>query len=998
MSKQSCLESQLFRSIFLALSFSVLFASACGGGGSSAPKAPANDFTISASATNLLVGSGQTQTVTISVAAINSFTSAVAVSVSGLPYGISASPASFNLSPGSQQVVTVTASATAMPATGALTFQGTAGGLSHKANVSLNVTAIVTGRHPPIRTQFRRTYFFYDSNSLEYAPPHFAVYDAAHRRFFVSNFTMNEIDVFDAVSEEETARIPVPFAWGLDISPIDGSLYAGTYIGDIYRIDTGKLTVIKRYLSSSIGPNGFVATTALVLADGRLVLQGAPGAILAADGYGAPAIWDPTSNTLYMGNGGFLCQIAANGAIALSGDRTRVLMTWVDAGGGGSPVCSYDTVADIATYGNFPFDSFVRQIIPTPDGKRFFLTSTEAGVGVFDIATMKVIGQITNPNTNSIHSGDIPNAAGSAVISLDGKTLYLVDQGTGAVGAFDTTTLAQTGWVPSTFSNNFLVISAVDETGLIIGPAGSTGGGSGVGFIDAAKTTTTQPTMLGAGYGTATTGPETGGTTISEFLVANVTDNAVPTAIYVGNQPGTQPSFIAKPGFINSAQVTTPWSNVTGLVDLAMVLSDGGVGLVPEGFTYGPGVLEVVPNAATAEGGQKGALIGVGFGSDPSKVQVTIGGRDAPVSEVHDYQNWLRFKIPPGTAGTSVDVTITTSSGSTTLKDAFRYTPALETYPISATLQDGIYDAGRDLYYFTDQTKIQVLSRSTKTWLTPISLPGVIGSTQLLAISESPDGSTLAVSDYGGGAIYVLNPDTPATTRRFPLTVPAGTATAVIKPSGLAVNNAGDVYFIPAGGWGVSTLLKLDGSSGAIKDLASGVTGELDTNDEFHRVIMSRDGRRVYTAIGAECVWADTSNDQVHASRDNRPASNDLAVSADGSTVYMDWYFTDGSLQLENKPAYIDWETWFPVATLGAKLSPDGSLLFQPFTNAIDVMSRNTGHLLYRMQVSIPPALNYNPLVSTDNEATFAWIGANSVSFVDLSSLPVPPEYRTPFL
>ena len=72
----------------------------------------------------------------------------------------------------------------------------------------------VSGVHPPIRTQYLRTNSSYDPNSLQYAPPHFSVYDAAHKQFFVSNPGMNEIDVFDANREIETTKIPVPLAWG----------------------------------------------------------------------------------------------------------------------------------------------------------------------------------------------------------------------------------------------------------------------------------------------------------------------------------------------------------------------------------------------------------------------------------------------------------------------------------------------------------------------------------------------------------------------------------------------------------------------------------------------------------------------------------------------------------------------------------------------------------------------------------------------------------------
>ena len=99
---------------------------------------------------------------------------------------------------------------------------------------------------------------------------------------------------------------------------------------------------------------------------------------------------------------------------------------------------------------------------------------------------------------------------------------------------------------------------------------------------------------------------------------------------------------------------------------------------------------------------------------------------------------------------------MSTASGSTTATGAFHYTAAVQSFPIDANLQSGIYDAGRDLYYFADQSQIQVLSRTDGKWISPIALPGTSGKTQLLAISESPDGTKLAVSDFGGQAIYVL--------------------------------------------------------------------------------------------------------------------------------------------------------------------------------------------------------------------------------------------------
>jgi len=139
----------------------------------------------------------------------------------------------------SQVTAPVTASMIATPGTAMVTVS-TAGGTSSGAQFTINAPSAptVTAAHAPLRTRYLRTNSFYDPNSLEYAPPHFSVYDAAHQQFFVSNPYMNEIDVFSAANETQTATISVPMAWGIDISPVDGSLWAGTFLGDLYNINS----------------------------------------------------------------------------------------------------------------------------------------------------------------------------------------------------------------------------------------------------------------------------------------------------------------------------------------------------------------------------------------------------------------------------------------------------------------------------------------------------------------------------------------------------------------------------------------------------------------------------------------------------------------------------------------------------------------------------------------------------------------------------------------
>ena len=978
-----------------------------GGGGVGNSPPPGGDFSISAFPMGLALGIGESETVTVSASQVNTFTETINVSVSGLPPGVTANPETFSLRPENHQEVTVTSAASAQPLTATITFVGTSGTLNHSVRASLSIVTPVAGAHPPIRARYLRTNSFYDPNSLQFAPPRFTVYDAVHQQFFVSNPFLNEIDVFNATQEIEISQIRVPMAWGLDISPYNGTLYVGTLIGDVYQIDIPSLSITHRYPSASIGPHGFMATTALVLSDGRLALQGAAGGILGVDGYSSAAVWDPATNSLDLGQAGSICSFGNQGGFALSGDRTRVLITTVDEGGGGETICSYDPIAKQATLGAFPQATFVRQIIPTPDGKRFFLTTNLYGVGVFDAKTVQLLGQITGPNS---YSG-IPNAASGAVLSLDGRTLYLVDQSSGAVGAFDTNSLTQTGWVPSfkvTDLQSGIVISAIDETGLILGPIGH-----GVGFIDARAMTGAQPTFIGSGFASPSTGPQTGDTPLTNFAYGNVTDAAALDKIYVGNVPGAFATFVTSPGHENSAQVTTPPSNETGAVDLAVTLTDGGVAFVPEGFSYGPTILEVIPNGATAEGGQTGAIIGYGFGDSISGIQVTVGGESAPVTTLHNSApiepypfptTALQFTIPPGAPGSVVDVNVSTPAGSVTAREAFHYTTAVESYPVTGNLQSGIYDPSRDLYYFTDQAEIKVLSRSLRKWLSPISLPNVSSNTRLLAISESPDGTKLAVSDIGGRTIYLLNPDDPATAKSYPMALDHDAFADSIAPGGLAVTDAGMIYFDTRdiNGTGTPLFHKLNTTTASIIDLgysdglASGGLG-----DQFDRVVLSPDGSKVYSSTSGDVTigfWLNPSNDQIHFGVANSFGGfQDLAVSGDGATLDVAGQFTDASLNAQADACYIDWETWFPSGTLGQKLNQDGSILFQPLTDGIDMIARNTGRLLYRIQIPVTIPDIYDVLVIANGQNTVAIISANAVSFADLSSLPIASEFAQPF-
>jgi hypothetical protein len=101
------------------------------------------DFALSASPTSVSVAQGGTKTATISTTISNGFNSAVSLSASGLPAGVTASfsPTSIAAPGSGNSTLTFTASSTATTGTSTVTINASGGGVSHSTTISLSVTA-----------------------------------------------------------------------------------------------------------------------------------------------------------------------------------------------------------------------------------------------------------------------------------------------------------------------------------------------------------------------------------------------------------------------------------------------------------------------------------------------------------------------------------------------------------------------------------------------------------------------------------------------------------------------------------------------------------------------------------------------------------------------------------------------------------------------------------------------------------------------------------------
>jgi DNA-binding beta-propeller fold protein YncE len=301
-----------------------------------------------------------------------------------------------------------------------------------------------------------------------------------------------------------------------------------------------------------------------------------------------------------------------------------------------------------------------------------------------------------------------------------------------------------------------------------------------------------------------------------------------------------------------------------------------------------------------------------------------------------------------------------------------------------ADLEQGIYDASRKVYYFADQSKIQVLSLGSG-WQTPITLPGTGANTQLLSLSLSPNGSKLAISDYGDLRIYVLDPSSPGSVQSYAVKQPTVQG-ANSAPTGLCITDNGVIYYAVdyLGGSGGPTFEKLDTTTNTTTILGSG--GGILTDV---RVLLSPDGSRVYVDFQSLGFYLDTATDKITLSSGPGLGGGvpDFSMSADGTTLAADGFVVDSILNPTGIIEYVDRETWLPQATFGQKLNKDGSVLFQPLTDGIDVLDVQTGRLVNRVQLPIQLPSVYDSLVVDGQDALVAAITTSGVVTIDLSSV-----------
>ncbi|MBS1801487.1 MAG: hypothetical protein JSS95_16875 [Acidobacteria bacterium] len=1025
--------------ICCCLLLAAVIATGCGSGGSSGSgnqggggNGASADYSLSLQPSSLTVTAGTNQPVTLSAQLSNGFAGSINVSITGLPAGITASPSSFTLQPSGTQIIVFAASGTVVAGPASATIQSSSGTLSHQLQLNLTIkaaTPIIPSRSKYLRTDATTSY-------TSYPPPNWTIFHSPTRRFFASDPYTNHLNVIDSVTQKQISTLVVPGAFGLDQAPDGSVLYVGTMIGDLYVIDPVQLSIIKRYPANTISPYGFSANAVYALSNGKLLLETynlLPGYSW-VDGNGPLALWDPSSNSIvkFVDPSNFdglmpeksSCLAGFEYGI-LTNNRSRILLTPILTSLGSSILCSLDPVSGSWVWSKTLADggaSALASLAVSPDGNTV-VASTGTTAYVLDAATLQLKNSFTTKSSQSLLKYP------SLVIGPDNQTLYI---SSGAfVYAYNMSTGALAGWLPNVQLNGAAAPStpymqAVSSNGLIAGVLDQ-----GVGLLDInALNTSTAGTPFGPALLSTTYGPIAGGTTTTWQL--QTTYGGAPlssvSATFFGNNLASGVSISTTGGVTISA--TSP-SGVPGVVDVTTLASDGGEQILPEAFSYGPTVLEAPTIYATAEGGGPAQIFGYGFGPNaltssaqpvvtpPSDLQVQVGTSNAKLTGYLP-QAYLanstflaspfplagiEYIVPPGSAGSSVDITVSNTSGATTLKQAIQYLPAVQVLPATgAKLVDGIYDRRRDLYYFTDTNQIRVFSRSQGKWLNPIAIPapvGAYGSQRLLGICLSLDGSKMVVSDAGAIAIYIIDPDNPTSIKSYPFASQVFGGTPNIEtPSGVAITNSGTVYFttFDLNGTGAPFLMTLDPSTGRISTYGGFVyTFSSEGPYQYGRLPMSADGARIYLNSSGIIAAIDASTGAVTYPFERTGSIGqggyEVVLAPSQTNLFADGFMMDSNMNLLGMLA-LNWrESVDADPVYGATMSTDGGLFFQPNTHSIDVFDARTG--VFRSRISLPVALSpsYRALVSDGKDNVQIGITSNgdSIAVIDLGSLPEPP-------
>ncbi len=992
-----------------------------GGGGGVQPPPPIPDFSINVSPSTLTLAQSDTSPVSVSVTPLNGFADAVTVTLSGLPAGITTNPVSpFTMTGG--QPVSLVFGATANATTGnfSLTAQGTSGSLTHSSPLMLNLQAGV------VQNLSHTTYLRTDTVAPFDNPagePHrrHLVYDPVGRRFFAANRAMNRVDVLSDGGDLLLAEVDAPGATSVDLSSDGGTLWVATSLEQILAIDTQSLQVKQRYPVAGVTPiPGVVYNRPMELAatpGGELLVRLRQPAISQS----LLSLWDPASNTFTNLTSSAPAVFQKGlGVIARSGDHSTLFAGANDKSGEG---VLFDSSGNILTGPQTLTTGSIVFAALNADGSRIAVLAGAPGnpsVLLFD-AHLNWLGSYTALSASGL------------VFSRDGQTLYVAEaSGSGRViTALSLNNLQKAGQVPDlAIAGVASQIEDINASQVLCGLSNR-----GVSFVDTSQFVTLNspaPVFAAAPVAQPSEGSNTGGTGIT----VGGTNFSGSASIRFGSPSAVGASSVSD----SQIQVTTPASAASGPVNLTAYFSSNWIALAPSAFSFAPSIAKILPNTSRNAGGDTIEIYGYGFGSDPGKISVTIGGQRATVQAVDTLPAFARalaldatypfslerltITTPPGSAG-KADLSVTAPAGSATVSKGLQYLSSSQTFSNPSLYKFVLYDSSRHQVYLSATDHVDIFDLSLQIFRPPIQPPpnGPPPDAALRGLALTPDRSQLVVADFGAQSVYLINPDGAVNNGAK---VPVGGVAGYLNsgPARVAATTGASV-FVGLSGEGSSNS-GCNGCLGQMNLMASPPTFQPAPQPEVTSItgapLLQSDfaGDTVFLAFhtspgGPVAGWSASSPNvfQISSASDT---SSDLTTSADGSWFALRSNSTTeirgADLTLTATPTSAEIEG-IPgrVAVPGVTLHPTGALVYEPFLDGpapaappaagirggIDIRDAHNGSLRLRVYLPEPLAmlstdidgLHGSFLTTDENGQRLFAITTSGFTVVQLASVPL---------
>jgi IPT/TIG domain len=945
----------------------------CGGGSSSVPPPPpppAQDFSIGFSQNSVTIQQGATSSaISLSVNPVNGFSGTVNVTLSGLPSGVVSSPQSpFTIAAGASTPILFSAAANASIGKSTVSAEGTSGSLSHPASLALTIQSGVVANLP--RTAYARTDSVpaLDDPSGEPHHRHLA-YDSVHDLVFVANRAMNRVEIFSTTTATRVAQVSVPGASSADLSFDGTTVWIGTVTEQVAAIDTSSLQVKARYEMAGLQPLPNTLfdrpEELLALANGNLMVR----LRQSQTGEALLALWTPSSNSL-TNLTSTEPQLFQNGlgAMARSGDQTKVLVAASDTSGN---LAVYDANGNVLAGPQSLGSGTIPLVAANPDGSRFaavFVANGSSQVLLLD-AALNPAAAYTSSSVNGM------------VFSRDGQSLYVSENSASppVITMLDGHSLNTIGQVPDLWlAGRRTEIEDLDATNLLFGVANR-----GLAFVDAANSIllpATVPSFAAPPIAVPSEGPNVGGT---NTVLAGKNFEATAQILF-GAQSATGVSVTGS----TQINATSPPNAVSGPVNVASYFPSGWLALAPDAFSYGPQVLQILPNAGTPAGGDTVQIYGYGFGSDATKLNVKIGGTSATVQRVQNATSivpslgldstypfpieCITLQSPAGAAG-KADVAITSPAGSVTASKAFQYLQSENFYTDVSFDKFVIYDQARQWLYLSDLDHVDVFELGgalfARTFFPPGGPPP---DGQVRGLALTPDGTQLVAADFGSQNIYLFDPDD-GSGSSIPVGGVAGFANS--GPSRVAATSTQNVFVglsaeSSSSGACTSCLGQLN-LSGSPPTIQVATQPEITSLTGAPLVQSNGNGDQVFVAFagapgGPLALWNSSSPNQFSTFTANDSAwdvgaASDgtmFALQANGTTEIRAADLSLGAIPTNPELAQIPGRNQVP----GVTLHPSGALIYQPFLTGppatagvhggVDILDAHSGAL--RLRILLP--------------------------------------------